>query len=269
MRPYFEDLSCRLRLSPGFPASFPEHLHTQLELVCLFSGRARMLVDGRTLFLEPGDVCLCFPGATHGYAGAEAAEGLMLIAAPEQFPDFAELLERRRPASPVVRMDELPPDTALCLDQLRRECARETSEPAVRGYAQVLLSRMLPRMELVDPPSVHSDTAYRIMRYLSRHFAEPLTLTELAKALSVSPSHLSHTFSQRLHTSFRAYVNALRADHACTLLRSTDFSVTRIAYECGFETQRTFNRAFLEQCGETPSEYRRRARPELNDRFQR
>ena len=179
MRPYFEDLSCRLRLSPGFPASFPEHLHTQLELVCLFSGRARMLVDGRTLFLEPGDVCLCFPGATHGYAGSEAAEGLMLIAAPEQFPDFAELLERRRPASPVVRMDELPPDAALCLDQLRRECARETSEPAVRGYVQVLLARMLPRMELVDPPSVHSDTAYRIMRYLSRHFAEPLTLTEL------------------------------------------------------------------------------------------
>ena len=75
MRPFFEDLSCRLRLSPGFPASFPEHLHTQLELVCLFSGRARMLVDGRVCPLEAGDVCLCFPGATHGYAGAEAAEG--------------------------------------------------------------------------------------------------------------------------------------------------------------------------------------------------
>ena len=187
----------------------------------------------------------------------------MLIAAPEQFPDFAELLERRRPASPVISLHDLPSDAALCLNQLRQECARETSEPAVRGYAQVLLARMLPRMELVDPPAEHSDTAYRIMRYLSRHFAEPLTLTELAKALSVSPSHLSHTFSRRLHTSFRAYVNALRADHACTLLRSTDFSVTRIAYECGFETQRTFNRAFLEQCGETPSEYRRRARPEL------
>ena len=77
MRPYFEDLSCRLRLSPSFPASFPEHLHTQLELVCLFSGRARMLVDGRVCPLEAGDVCLCFPGAVHGYAGAEAAEGLM------------------------------------------------------------------------------------------------------------------------------------------------------------------------------------------------
>ena len=123
-----------------------------------------------------------------------------------------------------------------------------------------------------DPNKTVYEQAYQAVeafRALMRQLDLPLTLTELARALSVSPSHLSHTFSQRLHTSFRAYVNALRADHACTLLRSTDFSVTRIAYECGFETQRTFNRAFLEQCGETPSEYRRRARPELNDRFQR
>ena len=86
-----------------------------------------------------------------------------------------------------------------------------------------------------------------------------MTLHTLSEALSVSPSHLSHTFSRRLHTNLRAYVNALRADQACTLLRSTGFSVTRIAYECGFETQRTFNRAFREQCGLSPSEYRRRA----------
>ena len=50
MRPYFEDLSCRLRLSPSFPASFPEHLHTQLELVCLFSGREGDLSSARTIY---------------------------------------------------------------------------------------------------------------------------------------------------------------------------------------------------------------------------
>lgn len=259
MRPYFENLSCRLRLSPGFPGSFPEHLHTQLELIFLFSGRAQILVGGRAYPLGPGDVCLCFPGTIHGYAGAEDADGLMLIAAPGQFPDFASLLERRRPANPIVNLRELPEDVEMCLERLRDECAAEMCEAAVRGYIQVLLARVLPRLELIDPPEAHSDLAYRIMSYLSRHFAEPVTLHTLSEALSISPSHLSHTFSRRLHTSFRAYVNALRADQACTLLRSTDFSVTRIAYECGFETQRTFNRAFREQCGLSPSEYRRRA----------
>lgn len=261
MRPYFEDLSYRLRLSPRVPPAFPEHLHTQLELACLFSGQARMRVDGQERALQPGDVCLCFPGVVHGYEGTSSARGLMLIAAPDQFPDFADALENLRPTNPVVNLSALPDDAALCLNQLWAESAREANEPAVRGYVQVLLARMLPRMELVDPPAEHSDTAYQIMRYLSRHFAEPITLTELAQALSVSPSHLSHTFSRRLHTNFRAYVNALRADHACTLLRGTDYSVTRIAYECGFETQRTFNRAFLEQQGESPSEYRRRNQP--------
>ena len=259
MRPYFENLSCRLRLAPGFPASFPEHLHTQFELACLFSGSARMLVDGETYPLGPGDVCLCFPGAIHAYADAENANGLMLIAAPGQFPDFASLLERRRPECPVVSLRELPEDVEMCLKRLREECTGKLCEAAVRGYVQVLLARILPRLRLIDPPETHSDLAFRIMSYLSRHFAEPVTLHTLSEALSVSPSHLSHTLSRRLHTNLRAYVNALRADQACTLLRSTGFSVTRIAYECGFETQRTFNRAFREQCGLSPSEYRRRA----------
>lgn len=257
MRPYFEDRSDRLLLSCGFPDRFPEHLHTQLEIFYLFSGSARMWVDGAEQILTAGDLCLCFPGVIHGYGERGNAQGLMVIAPPKLFPSLPQLGSGRCPEAPTLHRDALPDDVAFCMEQLRRECSREVNEPAVLGYLQVLLARTLPRLRLVEPPTEHSDTAYRIMQYLSRHFAEPLTLQSLAEALNVSPSHLSHTFSRRMHTNFRAYVNALRADHACTLLRDTDFSVTRIAYECGFETQRTFNRAFAEQRGVTPSEYRK------------
>jgi AraC-like DNA-binding protein len=84
----------------------------------------------------------------------------------------------------------------------------------------------------------------------------------MSRDLGVSRSHLSHTFSQRLGTNFRSYVNALRIDQACEMLKGTEDSVTHIAYECGFESQRTFNRVFMEQCGLSPSEYRRKYQEE-------
>ena len=57
-------------------------------------------------------------------------------------------------------------------------------------------------------------------------------------------------------TSFNQYVNSLRVNLAQNLLRSTKKSVLDICYECGFDSQRTFNRAFKELCGASPSAYR-------------
>ena len=50
--------------------------------------------------------------------------------------------------------------------------------------------------------------------------------------------------------------NALRLLRATRMLKCTDKPVTCICYECGFESQCTFNRAFREHYGVTPTEYR-------------
>ena len=49
---------------------------------------------------------------------------------------------------------------------------------------------------------------------------------------------------------------ALRVERARLLLTGTAAPITQICYECGFENQRTFNRAFLAACGTTPTRYR-------------
>lgn len=260
MRPYFEERSDRLRVQETDAAAFPEHLHTQAELLYLFEGRAAMTVNGALWRMEPGDLCVCFPGSVHGYLEPERARALMLIFSPEQCGDFAATLTRMQPERPLLRAAELPQDVGLCMEQLRRECAQGGDERAMRGYIQVALARALPRLGLTGGKREVTDIAYRVIAHLSERFAEPVTLESVSRSLGVSKSHLSHLFSQRLGTNFRRYVNALRVDHACLLLRETDWSVTQIAYDCGFEAQRTFNRAFAEQYGIAPTEYRRRCR---------
>lgn len=265
MRPFFEDNSARLRVSTSDISYFPEHLHTQVEMLYLFSGRMTMLIDGRPHRLSGGDMAVCFPGVIHGYADSQKADGLMMIFAADLSPDFHRLLLHTRPENPVIFQASLPPDVPCCIREMYRECTQDRNERVLRAYIQVVLARIMPQLHLLEQTAAAPDIVYRLLAYLSQHYAEPLTLATLSRALGVSESHLSHTFSRRFGTSFRAYVNAMRVDHACLLLRSSDMSITQIAYECGFENQRTFNRAFAAQYALTPSAYRQQNNPPQRD----
>lgn len=64
--------------------------------------------------------------------------------------------------------------------------------------------------------------------------------------------HLSHVFSEKMGQSFPAYLSRIRISCACSALAETDRSVTQIAEECGFESQRSFFRVFQQQLGTTP-----------------
>jgi len=256
MRPYLENIPARLRVEPNVFNPFPEHMHVQVELLSLFSGSMTLLADGESVPLQAGDIGVCFPGTVHGYGASENASGVMIIFSPELSSDFSSVLTRMRPTQPVLRAAQLHGDVPGILRQMHDECISGRDERVLRGYLQVLLARILPAMTLREQNAAELSCVYRVVQYLSEHYAEPLTLPMLSRALGVSESYLSRTFSTRLKTGFRTYLNALRIDRACLLLRSTGLSVTRIAYECGYESQRTFNRAFAEQHAVTPTEYR-------------
>ena len=51
------------------------------------------------------------------------------------------------------------------------------------------------------------------------------------------------------------YVNKLRIDEACRLLRETDMSVIQIAFASGFNTKSNFNREFQRNVGQSPSNW--------------
>ena len=262
MRPFLENHINRLQITESAAKPFPEHLHTQMELLYLFEGQAVLTVGRQPQPMTPGDLCVCFPGVIHGYQSSEQARALMLIFPPDMCSEFSALLERARPSDPLLRRSQLPPDIALCMEQLLLESRGGFNSRVLQGYLQVVLARILPLLPLVSRESGSGDTVYEILEYLSRHFTEPLTLEQLSRDLGVSHSCLSHTFSERIGIHFRTYLNTLRADRACLLLRSTGRSIGDIAYDCGFDTVRTFNRVFTHLYGQTPSAYRSRFFPQ-------
>gem|GEM_PF-3222963 len=78
----------------------------------------------------------------------------------------------------------------------------------------------------------------------------------MAHDLGVSQTYLSSVFSKKLNMSFPRCLNILRVELARDMLRHTRQPITTILYECGYESSRSFNRAFMELCGVTPRDYR-------------
>jgi hypothetical protein len=85
-----------------------------------------------------------------------------------------------------------------------------------------------------------------------------LSLQQVSNDLEINPSYLSREFSKYFENlSFGDYIRKLRIEKAISLLETTAYPLTEIAYLTGFSDQSHFNRIFKKQAGVTASEYRK------------
>lgn len=87
-----------------------------------------------------------------------------------------------------------------------------------------------------------------------------LTLFTLAKRLSIHPNHLSQIINQHHKQNFFDYINEYRVNDVKEALLSGKYdnhSLLGVAFECGFNSKASFNRAFKKIAGVTPSEFRK------------
>lgn len=98
-------------------------------------------------------------------------------------------------------------------------------------------------------------TVENALSYIKEHLTEPLTLQCVAEAVNMSPIYFHNTFKFAVGTTLRDYVEEQRLRRAITLLLTTDFSLAKIAYECGFSSQSYFSSVFKRRMKKTPRSY--------------
>jgi len=109
----------------------------------------------------------------------------------------------------------------------------------------------------------------RVYAFAAAHFREAVTLPQLARAAAMTPAAFSRYFKRSTGRTPSDFLNDLRIEHACRLLRESDRTVTDLAAEAGFPTLTNFNRRFRERTGATPRDYRRTfAEPPVSGGFE-
>ena len=128
-----------------------------------------------------------------------------------------------------------------------------------QAYAQIILAYVFTEIPMIDKKSLGSnDLIYNSVEYIAKNFRDEISLEKMAFDLGISKYVLSRMFAKTFHCNFSKYLNGVRLNYAVGALENTQDTITNICLECGFESQRTFNRVFKERYKMTPREYRKR-----------
>ena len=102
-----------------------------------------------------------------------------------------------------------------------------------------------------------SDPFVALLGWIERRLDQPLTLDEIAGQAALSPYHFSRLFTARMGRSVMAHVRGRRLVRgARRLCDEPALKLVELAFDCGFESQEAFTRAFKRVFGVSPGRFR-------------
>ncbi len=120
-------------------------------------------------------------------------------------------------------------------------------------HVTTLINQLILAQSEDDQPIV---TAAK--HFIREHLDEKLTLEAIANAVNVSPFYFCKVFKQATGMTFTEYVNRRRVERAKELLLKPNTTVTKVAFDVGYQSLSQFNRSFLRYAGEAPTKFRKR-----------
>ena len=224
---------------------FPPHLHEAIEVVYVTDGDIELGVGQELYHMDEGDFAIVFPNVIHHYQvfGKKENKVIYLYLDPTLFPSYYKELQIYSPKNPVVKKEQVHPDVVNAIKYLAG--ITEGNPMLIQAYVQMILAHVFAEMPMVDKSTVGSDDLiYNAVEYVAKNFREKISLEKMAYDLCVSKYVLSRMFAKTFHCNFSKYVNGVRLNYAVAALENTMDSITNICLDCGFESQRTFNRFF-------------------------
>ena len=254
----------------------PYHIHPEVEILHILSGRGLLVVGDYIGRFAPGNLFLLGSGLPHMLCGdpvtPDSSELTHIRYAQfkqENFGDsFWQMPEQKRVAQLLaqsargIRFDEA--NTLRLLPTMDR--LWETYGARRLWSLLELLEEMLPAAEMTILASVgyapvlnhrDSERLNRAIQFMNRHLSETLQLSDVANEAGMSTQAFSRFFHKFMGISFIDYVTSLRISRACRYLLETDKTIAAICYVCGFNNLSNFNRQFLRHKNKTPRDFRR------------
>jgi AraC-like DNA-binding protein len=254
----------------------PYHIHPEVEILHILSGRGLLVVGDHIGRFAPGDLLLLGSGLPHMLCsdplssdGSEPTHIRYAQFKQENFgASFWQMPEQQSVAGLLAQSARGLRFDAECTARLLPTMDRlwETFGARRLWSLMQLLEEMAPARDAAPLTSVgyapvvthrDSERLNRAIRYMNSHLTSPLQLTDVAGEAGLSPQAFSRFFHKFMGVGFVEYVSSLRISLACRYLLETDKTIAAICYICGFNNLSNFNRQFLRHKKTTPKEFKR------------
>ena len=236
---------------------YEPHMHDDVEIVIVFDGDFQLLANHMHYNVHAGDAVIIFPNMIHGYSSGENVDVGKFIFDTENIQDLNSIFYSMEPIKPVISRSLVQQSSLLDLSNEILQCYHSSSPIVRRAYLLLLTGKLLELCELKErSQSDDHELLINLFSFCRQNYRSEIRLQDVANALYISPSYLSHIFCEKLKINFCQYINTLRIHEACRLLRQTELKISEVAEQSGFSSLRSFDRVFIKHFGITPKKYR-------------
>ena len=228
---------------------FGHHFHRSFELLYNFEGTAEVFVGSDWFRLSAGEFVLIFPNQIHAYNISQAQYRLAIFA-PEYINTFYKKHINLIPERPVIKAS---PDTHRFISE---NLNNQSDEFMLKACLYALCSEAQRQTVLIPQAPADLSLQHKILSFIQKNFTNDITLSSLAREAGYDYQYLSRLVKAQFKKPFTTLLNEHRISLAAELLKESSDNIDDIAFKCGFNTVRSFNRNFFDILGTTPSDFR-------------
>ncbi|MCI8429379.1 MAG: AraC family transcriptional regulator [Lachnospiraceae bacterium] len=264
------------RLSYFDTGEFPWHWHPEIELTFVMEGEIAYQVNDSLYHLKEGEGLFCNTNVLHSGHGECSGDCSYLSVTfhPRLLYGYSssvmqvKYMDHILKSPPLASIHFIPEKSwqrrVLELMEAIRLLNREhpmSEELQIQIALLRIWQEIFEHVEVNEtgPAENGRDTERirRIMEYIQKHYAEKITLEELAEQIHLCRSESCRLFRRYMKESMFDYLLDYRVERSLELLRSPDLDVTQIADRVGFGSPGYYSKIFKRKMGCTPLEYRK------------
>lgn len=245
-----------------------KHAHREIEIDYILYGAVELLLSGDSFHMKKGDIILINSNKLHWWQHAEDCLICRILISDRM---IKKTLGRHSASfwcnsvtNSAKDVDRLRVVLNSLIKKYRAAGKRGSFSLECQKY---LLLESLTENFLVETREVgrgvEDQRIQKALEYINEHYAEHMSLAEIAETLYLSEPYLSRLFKSMAGMNFRDYLSRIRLNNAVENLLYTGKSITDISMECGFENPSSFNKLFKKNYKCSPSEYKKQIKKKI------
>lgn len=285
-KPAFENISIEANESirvlhytcSAFQGDHTWHFHPQYEISLILKGSGKRFVGDHIGSFYPGDLVLIGPNIPHCWISDDhETENEMLVVQFDPLflgETFYSIPEARAVKALFTASQQAVLFPNGTFDEAKKWLLNVQDNDGLARIAHLLLlcdtlsvkdgEKLTSDNFSIEKTSKGADRLTTAINYVKENLSNEIKQPDIANKVNMTPQSFSRFFKAQTGRTFVSFVNEMRITEACHLLTTSDQDILDIALSCGYSNVSHFNRQFLENKQQTPSQYRASQRLKMN-----
>lgn len=229
------------------------HFHSQIELYFVDEGEMEVTVNSRTGILKEGEMSVALSFDAHAYKTPVNSKSSVFIIPAFMCEEFISYIRHKRVTTPFILNKNAVKKIKDCILEITKE---NINDIKLRGYIYIILGTVMENLcfETVSE-ALEPDLSSKLLFYINDNSKSDISLSKLSHHFGYSESYLSRYFKSCFNIGISQYIAMVRLKNAVMLMHENKGNITYCALESGFNSVRTFYRAFYNEFKCSPKEY--------------